>query len=115
MRSEPNLTLKQVHLINMVVIQHYIIQTLMPVDLHHFASKLMEMPKLRHIQTQITQQVAKCVHLLDYLHTAQLPKFKQALVKISSNPGLTILLVIHFALLLVFALNPQQDPIILTC
>ena len=89
MRSEPNLRMKQVHLINMVVIQHYIILTLMPVDLHHFASKLMEMPKFRHIQTQITQQVAKCVHLLDYLQTAQLPKLRQALLKISSNPGLS--------------------------
>ena len=75
----------------------------------------MEIPKLRHTQTQITQQVAKFVcapiRLPPYIEL--LPKFRQALLKISSNPGL--LLVLRFVLYLVFALNPQQDPIILTC
>jgi len=53
------------------------------------------------------------VHLLDYLHRIAAFIFMQEMLRISSNPEL--LLVLRFVLLLVFALNPQQDPIILTC
>ena len=44
----------------------------MPAYLYHFALKLMQMPKFRHIKTQITQQMPKFrqgiffVYLLDY-------------------------------------------------
>ena len=62
-----------------------IIQTFINKCLNHFASKLMQMPKFRHIQTQITQQVPKFrqdIFLCTFYtpSVAWLPKFRQVML-----------------------------------